>query len=71
MRLENGDASELVELRCERLVVERAGDEHVEIGVAGFLGGLHEIRSRDGAAYSGPMKMAARRSMADAPSPSV
>ena len=47
--LEHGDAAEFAELRGVGLVVEGAGDEHVEIGVAGLAGGLHQVRTGDGA----------------------
>ena len=42
-RLQHGDAAELAELAGVRLVVEGAGDEHVEAGVAGLAGRLHEV----------------------------
>ena len=45
-RLENGDASELGELAGVRLVVERAGDEDVEAGVARLARGLDEVTRR-------------------------
>ena len=48
-RLEHGDAAELVELRGVGLVVEGAGDQHVEVGVAGLAGGRHQIGALDGA----------------------
>ena len=48
-RLEHRDAAELVELRGVGVVVERAGDEHVEIGVARLAGGGDEVGPRDGA----------------------
>ena len=46
---EHGDAAELVELGGVGLVVEGAGDQHVEAGVAGLAGGGHQIGARDGA----------------------
>ena len=48
-RLEHGDAAELVELRGVRLVVEGAGDQHVEAGIAGLAGGGDEVGALDGA----------------------
>ena len=48
-RLEDGDAAELVELRGVGVVVEGAGDEHVEAGVAGLAGGGDEVGAGDGA----------------------
>jgi hypothetical protein len=47
--LEHGDAAELAELRGVRLVVEGAGDQHVEAGVAGLARGGDEIGALDGA----------------------
>ena len=43
-RLEHRDAAELAELAGVRLVVEGAGDEDVEAGVAGLARGLDEVR---------------------------
>jgi hypothetical protein len=57
--LEHGDAAELVELGGVRVVVEGAGDEHVEIGIAGLAGGFHQVGAGT-VPNSGPMKMAAR-----------
>ena len=48
-RLEDRDAAELAELRGVRLVAERAGDQHVVVGVGGFAGGGDEIGPGDGA----------------------
>ena len=48
-RLEHGDAAELVELRGVGVVVEGAGDQHVEVGVAGLAGGGDQVGARDGA----------------------
>ena len=48
-RLEDRDAPELVELGGVRLVVEGAGDKHVEARVGGLAGGLDEVGARDGA----------------------
>ena len=48
-RLEHGDAAELVELRGMGVVVEGAGDEHVEVGIAGLARGGHQIGAGDGA----------------------
>ena len=42
-RLEHGDAAELVELGGVRLVVEGAGDQHVEAGVARLARGRDEV----------------------------
>ena len=47
--LEHGQAAELVELGGAGLVVEGAGDEDVEIGIAGFAGGGDEVGPGDGA----------------------
>ena len=47
--LEHGDAAELVELRGVRLVVEGAGDEHIEPGIARLAGGGDEIGALHGA----------------------
>ena len=61
-RLEHGDAAELAELGGVRLVVEGAGDQHVEAGVAGLArGGTRSARWT--VPNSGPMKMAARFSV--------
>ena len=46
-RLEHRDAAELVELRGVGVVVEGAGDQHVEAGIARFAGGRDQIRARD------------------------
>ena len=48
-RLEDGDAADLPELRCVGLVVERAGDQHVEADVRRLSGSGDQIRARDGA----------------------
>ena len=48
-RLEHGDAAELVEFRGVRLVVEGAGDQHIEAGIAGLAGGGDQIGALDGA----------------------
>ena len=47
--LEHGDAAELAELRGVGLVVEGAGDQHVEAGVAGLAGGGDQVGALDGA----------------------
>ena len=47
--LEHRDAAELVEFGGVRLVVEGAGDEDIEVGIAGFARGGDEIGARDGA----------------------
>ena len=46
-RLEHRDAAELAELARVRLVVERAGDQDVEAGVAGLARGRDEVRPLD------------------------
>ena len=48
-RLEHRDAAELIELRRVGIVVERAGDQHIEAGVAGLARGRDQIGARDGA----------------------
>ena len=48
-RLEHGDAAELVELGGVGVVVEGAGDQHVEAGVARLARGGDQIGARDGA----------------------
>ena len=48
-RLEHGDAAELVELGGVGLVVEGAGDQHVEAGVARLAGGGDEVGALHGA----------------------
>ena len=48
-RLEDRDAAELVELGGVGVVVEGAGDQHVEAGVARLARGGDEIGARDGA----------------------
>ncbi len=48
-RLEHRDAAELVELGGVGVVVEGAGDQHVEAGVAGLAGGGHQVGAGDGA----------------------
>ena len=50
-RLENGDATKLVELRGMGLIVERAGDQHVEVCICGLARGLYEIGTRDGTEF--------------------
>ena len=47
--LEHRDAAELVELGGVRLVVEGAGDQHVETGIARLAGGRDQIGALDGA----------------------
>ena len=47
--LEHRDAAELVELGGVRLVVEGAGDQHVEAGIAGLAGGGDEVGALHGA----------------------
>ena len=48
-RLEDRDTAESVELRSVGVVVEGAGDQHVEAGVGGLAHCRHEIGARDGA----------------------
>ena len=48
-RLEDGDAAELAELGGVRLVAERAGDQHVVVGIGGFAGGGDQVGAGDGA----------------------
>ena len=45
---EDRDAAELAELGGVGLVAERAGDEHVEVGVGCFAGGGHQVGAGDG-----------------------
>ena len=47
--LEHGDAAQLAELRRVRLVVEGAGDQHIEPGIAGLAGGSDEVGALHGA----------------------
>ena len=47
--LQNGDTAQLAELSRVRLVVEGAGDQHVEVRVSSLAGGSHEVRAGDGA----------------------
>src|SRR5262249_50247653 len=48
-RLEHGDASELVEFRGVGVAVEGAGNEHIEVGIAGLTGSRHQIGAGDSA----------------------
>jgi hypothetical protein len=48
-RLEHGNATEFVEFGGVGFVVERAGDQHVEVGIAGLSRRGHEVGSGDGA----------------------
>ena len=48
---EDGDSAEFVEFGGVRVVVEGAGDEHVESGVSGFAGGSDKVGTRDGAEF--------------------
>ena len=41
------NAAELAELRGVGLVVERAGDQHVKVGVPGLAGGEHQVLAAD------------------------
>ena len=47
--LEHRNAAELVELRGVRLVVEGAGDQHIEAGIARLAGGSDKVSALDGA----------------------
>ena len=49
--LEDGNATQFVKLRGVGVVVEGAGDQHVEVRVGGFSGGLHQIGAGDGAEF--------------------
>ena len=51
--LEDRDATELAEFGGVRLVAERAGDEHVEVGVGGFASGGYQVGTGDGAELGG------------------
>lgn len=42
-RLEHGDAAQLAELGGVRLVVEGAGDQHIETGIAILPGGFNQV----------------------------
>ena len=68
-RLEHRDAAELAELGGVSIVVEGAGDQHVEAGVAGLRAAWTRSGRRDGAEL-GPDEDARPRSMAAAHSPS-
>ena len=46
-----GNAAQFAELRGVGVVVEGAGDQHVEVRVCGFAGGLHQIGAGDGAEF--------------------
>ena len=46
-RFEHRDAPQFVELRGLGVVVERAGDEHIEIGFARLAHGPHQVGTRD------------------------
>jgi hypothetical protein len=47
--LEHWDAPQLAELRGVRLVIEGAGDQHIEPGVPGLSGSGNKVRALDGA----------------------
>ena len=49
--LEDGDAAEFVELRSVGVVIEGAGDQHVEVCVCGFAYRGYEIGARNGAEF--------------------
>ena len=49
--LQNRDAAEVGELRRVGLVVERAGDQHIEAGVACLARCRHQIRAGNGAEF--------------------
>ena len=48
---EHLDAAEFGEFGGVGVVVEGAGDDHVEAGVSGFPGGLHQVGAGDGAEF--------------------
>ena len=48
-RLEHGDAAELVEFRGMGVVVEGAGNQHIEVGIAGLARSQDQIGAGDGA----------------------
>ena len=52
-RLQHGQRAELGELGGAGVVVEGAGDEHVEAGFGGFAGGVHQVWAGDGAELRG------------------
>src|SRR5207302_7042020 len=48
-RLEYGDTTELVEFRGVGVVVEGAGNEHIEVGITGLTGSRYQVGAGDGA----------------------
>ena len=50
-RLEDWDATQLIELRGMGFIVERTGDQHVEVGICGLARGLYEIGTGDGTEF--------------------
>ena len=46
---ENGDAAQFAELRSVGLVIESAGDQHIEPGIAGLTGASDKIGALHGA----------------------
>ncbi|MNK99684.1 hypothetical protein D3C87_1200940 [compost metagenome] len=46
--LEHVDAAQLAEFAGRCIVVEGAGDEHVEIGIASFAGGIDQVSTGNG-----------------------
>ena len=60
--LQHGNTAQLVELRGVGLVVEGAGDQHIETSIPGLAGGGDKV-GRCTVPNSGPMKMAARFSV--------
>ena len=46
---EHRDAPQPLELGGVGVVVEGAGDKHVELGVGGLAGGFHQVGARHGA----------------------
>ena len=48
-RLEHGHPAQFVELRRLSVVIEGAGNEHIEISVAGLAGSGHQVRTGNGA----------------------
>ncbi|MGH8559703.1 MAG: hypothetical protein ACRESZ_20075 [Methylococcales bacterium] len=48
---EHRDAAEFVEFGRMRVIVEGAGDQHVEPGVSGFARGGNQVGAGDGAEF--------------------
>ena len=70
-RLQHGDAAELAELRGVGVVVEGAGDQHVEVGVGGLAHRRHEIGAGDGAELRADEDVPARLWGPESPLPST